>query len=68
MVMHDQDAFGVREFCRRHGVSTGWVYAEWRAGRGPRFFWAGDRRLISAEAAAAWRREQEAEAEPPRAA
>lgn len=61
--MEQQDAFGVRDFCRRHGVSTGWVYAEWRAGRGPRFFRAGDRRLISAEAALAWRQEREAEAE-----
>jgi hypothetical protein len=56
----DRDAYGVREFCRRHGFSTGYLYAEWRENRGPRFFLAGDRRLITREAAMQWRREREA--------
>ena len=59
--MEDRDAYSVVEFCRRHGFSKGFLYAEWRAGRGPQFFWAGDRRLITPEAAAAWRMEREAE-------
>lgn len=58
--MNDRDADGVAEFCRRHGISTGFLYAEWRCGRGPRFMRAGDRRLISREAGADWRREREA--------
>jgi hypothetical protein len=57
--MDDLDAYGVKEFCRKHDISTGFLYAEWRHGRGPRFMQAGDRRLISREAAADWRREME---------
>ena len=57
----DRDAFGVRQFCQRHDISTGYLYSEWRQGRGPRYMQLGDRRLISAEAGADWRREREAE-------
>jgi transposase-like protein len=57
----EKDAYSVSEFCERHGFSKGHLYDQWRAGRGPRFFRLGDRRLISAEAAADWRREMEAE-------
>jgi hypothetical protein len=62
-IMEDRnrDAFGVREFCRRHDVSTGYLYSEWRRGRGPRYMQLGDRRIISVEAASDWRREREAE-------
>ena len=55
----DRAAYGVTEFCRRHGFSRGFLYAEWREGRGPRYMQIGDRRLISREAAAEWRRELE---------
>jgi hypothetical protein len=61
--MDDQDgkdAFSVSEFCQRHGFSKGFLYSEWRLGRGPRFMQAGDRRIITREAAADWRREREA--------
>lgn len=62
----DRDAYSVAEFCRRHGFSKGFLYGQWRQGRGPRFMWAGRRRLITREAAADWRHEQEAkQATPP---
>jgi len=59
--MDDRDADGVKEFCRRHGISAGFLYAEWRSGRGPRFMQVGDRPLISREAGADWRKERERE-------
>ena len=58
--MDDRDADGVTDFCRRHGFSKGFLYAEWRAGRGPRFMQVGDRRIISREAGADYRRDLEA--------
>jgi hypothetical protein len=58
--MEDQDAYSVTEFCRRHDISKGYLYAEWRQGRGPRFMQVGDRKLISREAGADYRRELEA--------
>ena len=60
--MDERDADGVTEFCQRHGISKGFLYDAWRRGKGPRFMQAGDRRLISREAGADWRRELEAEA------
>jgi hypothetical protein len=60
--MDERDADGVTDFCRRHNISRGFLYGAWRRGRGPRFMRAGDRRLISREAGADWRRELEAEA------
>jgi hypothetical protein len=57
--MEDRDAYSISEFCQRHGFSKGFLYAEWRQGRGPRFMLVGDRRLITREAAADWRRERE---------
>jgi hypothetical protein len=59
--MEDREADGVREFCRRHGISTGHLYALWRGKRGPRYMQLGDRRIITREAGADWRREMEAE-------
>lgn len=59
--MEDLDAYSVAEFCRRHGFSTGHLYALWRGKRGPRYMQLGDRRIITREAAADWRRELEAE-------
>jgi hypothetical protein len=59
--MDDQDAYSVRKFAKRHDLSPSFVYAEWRAGRGPRYMQVGDRRIITREAGADWRRELEAE-------
>jgi hypothetical protein len=58
--MEERDADSVKEFCERHGISPGLLYAEWRQKRGPRFMQVGDRRLITREAGADWRRELEA--------
>ena len=60
--MDERDADGVTEFCQRHGFSKSFLYGEWRRGKGPRFLQVGDRRIITREAGADWRRELEAEA------
>jgi hypothetical protein len=52
----EQDAAGVEEFCRRHGISRAYLYLLWRRGEGPRYMQVGARRLISKEAARDWRR------------
>jgi hypothetical protein len=55
----DRDAYGVEEFCKRHGISRAYLYLLWRRQEGPRFMQVGARRLISKEAAADWRRAAE---------
>ena len=59
--MDDKDAYSIPEFCRRHGFSQSFYFAEAREGRGPRVMRVGARVLISKEAAAEWRHEREAE-------
>jgi predicted DNA-binding transcriptional regulator AlpA len=59
----DLDAFGIPEFCRRHGISPQTFYKMKAQGLAPAMFKLGARVLISREAATAWRREREA-AEP----
>ena len=54
-------SYSVDEFGQLHGLSRATLYNLWRAGRGPVFMKVGSRRLISEEAAAAWRRQMEAE-------
>jgi hypothetical protein len=56
----DIDAFSVEEFCRRHRISVQVFYK--RRNLMPATFMVGTRRLISREAAAAWRRDREREA------
>jgi predicted DNA-binding transcriptional regulator AlpA len=60
----DRDAYGVDEFCKRHGISRAYLYLLWKRGVGPRFMQIGGRRLISAESAAAWRRQMESPQAP----
>ena len=55
----DRDAYGVDEFCKRHGISRAYLYILWRRDEGPRFMQLGTRRLISREASADWRRARE---------
>jgi hypothetical protein len=55
-------AFTVDEFCDSHRVSRTNLYNLWKQGRGPRFFWNGVQRRITAEAAAEWRQQMESEA------
>jgi hypothetical protein len=56
----DDAADGVSRFCKKHDISPGSLYALWRRGEGPRFMRVGDRRIITHEAGADWRREREA--------
>jgi hypothetical protein len=54
------EAFSIDEFCARHGpISRSYYYKLKDLGLGPRELRIGRRRLISAEAAAAWRAERE---------
>ena len=55
-------ADGVNVFCRKHQVSRTKLYEMWGKGLGPRFFYVGNQRRISDEAAAEWRRSREAAA------
>jgi hypothetical protein len=53
----------VDEFCRQHGISRAHFYNLLKRGDGPAILKAGRRTLISAEAAAEWRRRMEAAAQ-----
>jgi hypothetical protein len=52
-------AYTVNQFCEAHSICRTRLYALWTEGRGPRFMRNGARRLITAEAAADWRRQME---------
>ncbi len=54
-----EQAYSVDEFCTAHRISRGLLYLLWQQRRGPRWMKIGSRRLISAEAAAEWRRAME---------
>jgi len=55
----DPLAFSIPEFCRRHGISRAHFYNLFKSGHGPAVMRVGRRTLISAEAAAEWRRRME---------
>ena len=55
----DPLAFSIPEFCRRHGISRAHFYNLSKSGHGPALMRVGRRTLISAEAAAEWRRRME---------
>jgi hypothetical protein len=61
-------AFSIQEFCALHNISRGHYYALRKAGLGPAEMDAQGRRLISREAAEAWRRAREAAAQAEAAA
>lgn len=50
-----REAFTIDEFCQAHGFSRGHYFNLQKMGQGPRVMKAGNRRLISKEAAAEWR-------------
>jgi hypothetical protein len=52
-------AFSVEEAAKVCGLSRAFIYAEWKAGRGPKKYKAGYRTLITAEALIAWLRSLE---------
>ena len=54
-------AFTIAEYCEHERISQGKLYQEWAAGRGPRSYYRGSKRLISAEAAAEYRHQLETE-------
>lgn len=54
-----QQAFSVAQFCDAHGITKVLLYKLLKEGRGPRIMKVGARTLISAEAAADWRRQME---------
>ncbi|MCA1412686.1 hypothetical protein I6F30_16315 [Bradyrhizobium sp. NBAIM20] len=54
-------AYSIRQFCVAHGISVDTYFRMQRAGFGPVTMKVGGRTLISVEAAAAWRREREAD-------
>ena len=57
-------AYSIPEFCRVHGgMSQAFFHALVAKGKGPRLMKVGARTLISVEAAAEWRRAQEAATE-----
>jgi len=57
----ERDAYSVREFCARHGISNGHYYKLRSEGLGPKEARALGRVLISREAAEAWRPAREVE-------
>jgi hypothetical protein len=58
------DAYTIREFCRRHMLTPFMFYKLQRDGQAPRVMIVGGRKLISAEAAARWRKSRERAATP----
>ncbi len=58
-LLADALAFSIPEFCRRHGISRAHFYNLSKSGDGPAVMRVGRRTLISAEAAAEWRRRME---------
>lgn len=52
-------AYSVAEFCAAHGITKVTFYKSMKEGNGPRIMKVGARTLISAEAAADWRRQCE---------
>ena len=52
----------IQQFCAAEKMSRAMIYALWKVGKGPRYFYVGTHRRISAEARREWRRLLEAEA------
>jgi hypothetical protein len=56
-------AYTIREFCEIVPISRGQLYEEWKLGIGPRFFFIGAHRRISAEATNEYIKAKEAAAQ-----
>lgn len=52
---NEPQAYTVAEFCKAHSISRSFFYELLKSGRGPRIRKAGNRTLISREAAYSWR-------------
>ena len=57
----DYDALSISDFCRRHGLCRATFYNLMKRDQAPATMRVGSRILISAEAAAAWRRRMESD-------
>lgn len=57
-------AFTVDEFCNAHRISRATFYEHLKRGEGPTIMKVGHRTLVSAEAAAEWRRRMEQPKQP----
>jgi hypothetical protein len=55
----DIDAFSIRDFCQRHGISEAFYFKLKAQGLTPQEMRLGSRVLISRESAARWRAERE---------
>jgi len=55
----ERDSYSVEEFCQRHGFCRATFYKLVKRGEGPRLMQVGQRVMISREAAADWRYENE---------
>ena len=61
----NKTCFTVYEFCHEHGdISKVFFYKLLKQGKGPRLMKVGRRTLITAEAAADWRKQMENESNP----
>jgi len=58
----DQDAFSIKEFCERHGISQSFFFKLRNRGLGPRTMRLGTRVLITREDARQWRKRHAASA------
>ena len=52
--------YSIPRFCDANEISRTHLYQLWREGRGPRFYWQGDQRRITAEAGAERRAQMQA--------
>jgi hypothetical protein len=52
----DPDAYSIRQFCDRHNISESFFFRLRARGEGPAMIAVGKRRLITREAARAWRK------------
>jgi predicted DNA-binding transcriptional regulator AlpA len=60
--LKNKDVLTLEEFCSQNGICVATFYNLKKIGKAPRSMKVGWRRFISIEAAAAWRRQMEAEA------
>jgi hypothetical protein len=51
----EQDAYKIKEFCKRHKMSVSTFHKLRKEGRGPDLIWPGAQCLVTKEAAAEWR-------------
>ena len=54
-----KQSFSIKEFCELHAISRSFFYVLREKGEAPRLMKVGRRTLISAEAAAEWRKNME---------